>query len=105
MAGKPESAGLSETPSTVSRRPPTRTVRPPARTKRSTRRRKSAMWKKEPRKVSVKGIVGKPAGPTEAPGGRAAAAVAEGSAGGGVGEGEAAEGGAVGEEGRLGSDE
>jgi hypothetical protein len=76
ICGNPFGPAPSEIPLMVSRRPLTVIVPLLATTKRSSRLKKSDMWKKLPVKLKLNCSVGKPAGPTEAPGGSTAAAAA-----------------------------
>src|SRR5262245_48953254 len=68
----------------LSRRPLTSTLSPLTRTKRWTSRKKFSMSKNEPLKTNEKGIVGKPAEPTAAPGGSVAAEACVAGAGAGA---------------------
>src|SRR3954471_10908990 len=71
MSGKPLGLAFSPTPSTVSRRPLTEMLWPLTVVRPFSARRNFCMFLNEPLKSNEKGIVGKPAGPTPAPGGSA----------------------------------
>ncbi len=91
MCGKPCGAASSPMPSIVMKRPDTDTCRLRTTRKCSSRPTKSDRWKKLPVKVNANGIVGKPAAPTDAPGGSVAVvacvAAADPVAAGGAGAG------------------
>ena len=80
--GKPPGPATRLKPSTLSRRPSASTSLPLTRTKRWTSPKKRSMSKNVPLKTKEKGIVGKPAEPTVAPGGSVAAAAWVAGAGG-----------------------
>jgi hypothetical protein len=86
--GKPLSPGARVKASTVRSRPATSTRSPRTWTKRSRREKKFESVKNRPVNSKENGMVGNPAAPTVAPGGRVAVvawtAVAPAAAGGGV---------------------
>src|ERR671936_128224 len=72
-AGNPPGPASSAKPSMLSSRPRTSICLPLTRTSRFTSRMNRSMSKNEPLKTKENGIVGNPAAPTVAPGGRVAA--------------------------------
>src|SRR3954465_11654963 len=79
--GKPPGPATRAKPSMLSSRPSASTCLPSTRTKRWTSPKKRSMSKKVPLKTNEKGMVGKPAEPTVAPGGSVAAAACVAGAG------------------------
>ena len=77
ICGKPEDPGPRLIALSVISRPLTDTRWLPMTTNRWSLPRKSARWKKLPWNVNVNGSIGKPAGPTVAPGGSAAVEACE----------------------------
>src|SRR2546423_14064626 len=81
MCGKPWLPAVRARPSTVSSRPCTLRPRWEARMRPSSREKNEESRKKLPSNVNENGIVGKPAGPTPAPGGSVAVAACVADAG------------------------